>query len=259
MFAGRRFAVLGLGRNRACRRRALSRRWGADVVAWDDAQPASHADRPISRPADRTTSLRALVLSPGIPHPMPAPHPVVARPRRLGVPILVGRRNAVSRRPSVGRAAHFVGITGTNGKSTTTALLAPSSGGAGGSRCRRQLGAGARLWRSLADAGLYVLEMSSYMLERLATLRFDVASCSISAPDHLDRHGDMAGYIAAKAWIFASADAADDLRVVGIDDDPARRDGQTSAGADVAAGARPRRATTPADAWWTACCATRAA
>ena len=76
------------------------------------------------------------------------------------------------------------------------------------------LGTAALALPELGDAGVYVLEMSSYMLERLTTLRFDAAALLNLSPDHLDRHGDMAGYIAAKRHIFDRAGAA----VVGIDD-----------------------------------------
>jgi UDP-N-acetylmuramoylalanine--D-glutamate ligase len=73
----------------------------------------------------------------------------------------------------------------------------------------------------LPDNGVYVLEMSSYMLERLATLRFDVAAMLNLSPDHLDRHGDMAGYEAAKREIFARQETCD-VAVIGIDDEPSR-------------------------------------
>ena len=68
---------------------------------------------------------------------------------------------------------------------------------------------------------MYVLEMSSYMLERLATLRFDARSMLNLSPDHLDRHGDMAGYAAAKRAIF-ERQTAGDTAVIGIDDAPSR-------------------------------------
>src|SRR6202044_62227 len=107
-----------------------------------------------------------------------------------------------------GSKARFAGITGTNGKSTTTALLAhildvagvPHAAGA-------NLGPAALSLPILPDNGVYVLEMSSYMLERIATLRFDVAVMLNLTPDHLDRHGDMAGYAAAKREIFARQSA----------------------------------------------------
>ncbi len=123
---------------------------------------------------------------------------------------------------SAGSAARFVGITGTNGKSTTTALLAHILEGAGVPvAAGGNLGTAALALPLLGDAGVYVLEMSSYMLERLASLRFDVAAMLNLSPDHLDRHGDMAGYIAAKRAVFARQ-TAEDLAIVGVDDAPSR-------------------------------------
>ena len=116
------------------------------------------------------------------------------------------------------------------------------------------LGPAALALRLLPDSGIYVLEMSSYMLERLATLRFDAAAMLNLSADHLDRHGDMAGYVAAKRAIF-DRQAADDLAVVGIDDADVARDGDWLRG-------RSARVLTvsghqPADVWCDrGCCAT---
>jgi UDP-N-acetylmuramoylalanine--D-glutamate ligase len=117
--------------------------------------------------------------------------------------------------------ARFVGITGTNGKSTTTALIAKILSTSGiESAAGGNLGVPALALPAIADGGVYVLEMSSYMLERLATLRFDVAVLLNLSPDHLDRHGDMAGYAAAKRAVF-DRQGDGDVAVVGIDDDSA--------------------------------------
>ncbi len=92
-------------------------------------------------------------------------------------------------------------------------------------RCRNEAGANlgppALSLQLLPDDGVYVLEMSSYMLERLATIRFDAAAMLNLSPDHLDRHGDMAGYEAAKQQIFARQAGAD-VAVIGIDDEAGR-------------------------------------
>jgi UDP-N-acetylmuramoylalanine--D-glutamate ligase len=115
-------------------------------------------------------------------------------------------------------AARFVGITGTNGKSTTTALLAHILTTAGiPNHAGGNLGTGAMALPLLGDDGVYVLEMSSYMLERLAALRFDVACMLNLSADHIDRHGDMDGYAAAKRQIFARQTEAD-TAIVGTDD-----------------------------------------
>ncbi len=164
----------------------------------------------------------ALMLSPGIPHHLPAPHPVAARACAADIPILCDAELLFQAVRRAGSRARFVGITGTNGKSTTTALLAHMLGSAG-----RPVAAGGNLGPAalalplLGDDGVYVLEMSSFMLEQLATLRFDAAAMLNLSADHLDRHGDMKGYGRAKRAIF-DRQTADDLAVVGIDDAPSR-------------------------------------
>ncbi|CAH2599483.1 UDP-N-acetylmuramoylalanine--D-glutamate ligase [Rhodovastum atsumiense] len=219
LFAGRRFAVVGLGRNGLPAARTL-RAMGAEVVTWDDKAPAraqAEAEGLAVREPDMA-GLDALVLSPGIPHTLPAPHPLAARARAAGVPILSDADLLYQAVRASGSRARFAGITGTNGKSTTTALLAHIL-----ERTGRPVAAGGNLGTAalalprLDHDGVYVLEMSSYMLERLAALRFDIATMLNLSPDHLDRHGDMAGYARAKRSIFDRQTGAD-TAVVGIDD-----------------------------------------
>jgi UDP-N-acetylmuramoylalanine-D-glutamate ligase/very-short-patch-repair endonuclease len=223
VFRGSRFAGLGLGRNGLAVARALLA-MGAEVTAWDDT-PAARATAggvPLRDPCEGDFSPDALVLSPGIPHLLPRPHSAAVRARAAGVPILSDAELLFQAVRRTGSQARFVGITGTNGKSTTTALLAHilecagTPVAAGGN-----LGTAALALPLLPDDGVYVLEMSSYMLERLATLRFDAAAMLNLSPDHLDRHGDMAGYIAAKRAIF-DRQATGDLAVVGVDDADSR-------------------------------------
>jgi UDP-N-acetylmuramoylalanine--D-glutamate ligase len=219
VFVGMRFAVLGLGKAGLPAALAL-REMGAEVYVWDDAAPSREAARgfTVLRPCEVPDRLDALVISPGIPHALPAPHPDAAWAIKSGVPILTDAELLYRAVRAAGSKARFAGITGTNGKSTTTALLAhilnvagvPNAAGA-------NLGPAALSLPLLPDNGVYVLEMSSYMLERLATLRFDVAAMLNLSPDHLDRHGDMAGYAAAKRQIFARQDAGC-TAVVGVDD-----------------------------------------
>jgi UDP-N-acetylmuramoylalanine--D-glutamate ligase len=225
VFAGQRFAVVGLGRNGLPAARAL-RAMGAEVTAWDDSPAAREAAaREGVTPADPTAGLAAmdaLVLSPGIPHTLPAPHPIAAAARRAGVPIVSDTELLFRAVRRSGSGARFAGITGTNGKSTTTALLAHILQG-----CDTPIAAGGNLGPAalslprLGDDGVYVLEMSSYMLERIVGIRFDAAAMLNLSPDHLDRHGDMAGYAAAKMAIFARQTASD-TAVIGIDDAASR-------------------------------------
>jgi UDP-N-acetylmuramoylalanine--D-glutamate ligase len=225
LFAGRRYAVVGLGRAGIAALRALTA-MGAIVTGWDDAGYArDQAEREgflVADPTPDIGDLDALILSPGIAHTLPVPHRIAAAARAAGRPILTDAELLYQAVRLSGSRARFAGITGTNGKSTTTALLAhmletagiPCAAGA-------NLGPAALSLQLLPDSGIYVLEMSSYMLERLATLRFDSAVMLNLSPDHLDRHGDMAGYQAAKRQIFARQQQGD-TAIVGIDDELSR-------------------------------------
>ena len=221
IFANRRYAVVGLGRAGLAAMGALTA-MGATVVGWDDApfarEAAGHAEFIIADPTPDIGDFDAVILSPGIPHLLPVPHRIAVAARAAGRPIWTDAELLFQAVRASGSHARFAGITGTNGKSTTTALLAhildvagvPNAAGA-------NLGPAALSLPLLPDAGVYVLEMSSYMLERLATLRFDVACLLNLSPDHLDRHGDMAGYMAAKRQIFVRQ-MQGDVAVVGVDD-----------------------------------------
>src|SRR6185369_10205490 len=121
----------------------------------------------------------------------------------------------------LGRAqpeARYIGITGTNGKSTTTALIGHILAAAG----RRveiggNLGTPALTLAPLGSEGAYVLEASSFQLELILSLAFDIAVLLNITPDHLDRHGDMEGYVAAKRRIFARQNKAA-AAIIGVDD-----------------------------------------
>ncbi len=158
------------------------------------------------------------MLSPGIPHTHPKPHPVAAAARAAGVPIIGDVELLVQSAPDAG----YVGVTGTNGKSTTTALIGHILAASG----RRvevggNLGTAALSLEPLDRNGTYVLELSSYQLELTPSLACDVAILLNITPDHLDRHGGMAGYVAAKRRIFEHQQPAD-AAVVGIDDEICR-------------------------------------
>ena len=212
MFSGERYAVVGLGRNGlpvAHKLIAL----GAMVAVWDDNSGVFGLPA-LARPFE-LRGYTALVLSPGIADA----HPAARAARDAGVPILSDADLLYIATRRRGSAARFAGITGTNGKSTTTALLHHLLVSAGWeSAAGGNLGTPALELPDLGDAGVYVLEMSSYMLERLETLRFDVACLLNLSPDHLDRHGSMDGYAAAKRHIF-DRQGVDDVAVLGIDDE----------------------------------------
>jgi UDP-N-acetylmuramoylalanine--D-glutamate ligase len=217
-YKGQSVAVLGLGRSGTSSVRALQAS-GAEVFAWDDNEASrNQAAAAGITLTDLATSdwsaFSALILSPGIPLDHPEPHPVVRLARDAAVEI-IGDMELLARSQN---PATTIGITGTNGKSTTTALMGHVFAGASG----RQVQVGGNLGvpvldlEPLSDDGCYVLEMSSYQLDLTHSLKFDVAVLLNISPDHLDRHGGMVGYIAAKKRIFDNFESA----VIGVDDDP---------------------------------------
>ncbi len=221
-FTGKKVAVMGLGRSGLAAARALQKS-GAEVLAWDDdaakreqaAEVAAEATI-VDLAATDWSDLETLILSPGIPHTHPEPHPVALRARNASAEI-------VSDVEVLFRAhcqAGYIGVTGTNGKSTTTALISHVLGEnsvaveAGGN-----LGVPALALEPIKRPGFYVLEMSSFQLELTHSAEFDAAVLLNISADHLDRHGGLHGYIAAKKMIFAGQRAGA-TAVIGIDDEP---------------------------------------
>jgi len=155
--------------------------------------------------------LDAMVISPGIPHHYPAPHPAAKRCIDAGVPIISEVEFALRR----GRAGRWISITGTNGKSTTTALIAHILGQAGiNCSVGGNIGAAVTALKPVGADGVNVIELSSYQLEVTPSLCSDIAVIMNITPDHLDRHGGMAGYIRAKEQVLASVNT-DGLAVLG--------------------------------------------
>lgn len=223
LFAGEHFAVVGLGLNGRAAAVALGA-MGAEVTAWDDSETARAAASGVKLRDLREGEFNfdAIVLSPGIPHRLPKPHPIAERAIAAGIPILSDVELLYRAVRRSGSGARFVGITGTNGKSTTTALLAHILKQAGwNAAAGANLGPAALSLPLLPDDGIYVLEMSSYMLERLVSVRFDVAAMLNLSVDHIDRHGTMTGYAMAKRAIFDRQTDAD-LAVIGVDDQGSR-------------------------------------
>ena len=217
-FRDRAVALLGLGGSGLAAARALAA-GGARVRAWDDdpgrRRAAEAADVPLVdlRRAD-WNGVAALVLSPGIPLTHPEPHPVVTLARSAGAEV-IGDIELFARAP---RRAALAGVTGTNGKSTTTALIGHIL-----AHCGRAVEVGGNLGPPALDlaplpaGGTYVLELSSYQLDLAPSLVCDVAVLLNITPDHLDRHGDMARYVAVKRHVF-HGQGRDETAIVGVDD-----------------------------------------
>ena len=215
-------AVLGLGKSGLAAARALTAS-GAEVWAWDDSEDVRARAREQGIPIVDLTNcnwreLTTLVLSPGIPHSFPEPHPVATLARQHGVEI-IGDIELLARSQ---RDAQYLGITGTNGKSTTTALIGHILEMAG-----REAQVGGNLGYPVLDleplesGGFYVLEMSSYQLELTLSITFDVAVLLNITPDHLERHGGFEGYVAAKRSIF-HRQTKPRTAVIGVDDETCR-------------------------------------
>ncbi|AXE65437.1 UDP-N-acetylmuramoyl-L-alanyl-D-glutamate synthetase [Hyphomonas polymorpha PS728] len=223
-YAGKDVAVYGLGRTGLSAAKAL-KAGGARVHAWDDneesrakAEAAGIALSDINKRDWQTFA--ALVLSPGIPYKFPQPHRLVRMAEMTGVPVIGDMElfaRAVQALPERARPK-IVAITGTNGKSTTTALIGHILKQAGrDARVGGNIGTGVLDLAPLHSNAIYVLEMSSYQLDLVKSLRCDVAVFMNLSPDHLDRHGGMDGYQAAKMRIFQNQ-TEKDVAVIGFDD-----------------------------------------
>lgn len=216
--AGRRVGILGCARSGLAAAQAL-REAGASVLAFDDSREAVAKAVDLGcAPGgmDDVPTLAVLMASPGVPLTHPAPHPVIAAAKAAGVPIT----GDVDLFAATLGARPIVGITGTNGKSTTTALIHHLLVAAG---VDAALGGniGRPVFELEPDERAFVLELSSFQLDLCHELRCRVAVWLNLTPDHLDRHGDLAGYVAAKARIFKNQGPGD-VAVVSIDDAPSQ-------------------------------------
>ena len=210
---GKRYGVVGLGKSGRAAVNALLAS-GAEVLAWDDkieTVPEGAARHDFR--SDDWPAVEGLVWSPGIPFSHPRPHPAAIRAKAAGCPLICD----VDLLAESGTAATLVGLTGTNGKSTTTALLAHILQQAGQQAVAGgNIGAAALELPDLGRDGTYVLELSSYQLELCQTARFPVGIWLNLAPDHLDRHGGMHGYAAAKSRLWRNTQPGD-VAIVGAD------------------------------------------
>lgn len=221
-FAGRTVAVFGLARSGLATAAALEA-GGATVWAWDDGE----AGRAAATDAGFTcidlstadwSQVAALVLAPGVPLTHPEPHWTVKRAADAGVEVLGDTELFFRERLATGSKAKVIAITGTNGKSTTTALVAHILRNAGlATELGGNIGEAILGLAPLADDVVYVIELSSYQIDLTPSLHPNAAALLNISPDHLDRHGTLENYAAVKARIFAHLTSAD-TAVISVDD-----------------------------------------
>ncbi|MCW9044817.1 MAG: UDP-N-acetylmuramoyl-L-alanine--D-glutamate ligase [Alphaproteobacteria bacterium] len=216
---GKTLAVFGLARSGMATVEALLA-GGATVLAWDD----NEANRIKAEEQGATlrelstidwTDVSSLVLSPGVPLTHPEPHPVALAAQNAGVEVIGDIELLARADPNT----PIIGVTGTNGKSTTTALVAHILEEAGKRvQVGGNLGTPVLSFDRLGGKGVYVLELSSYQLDLMHETPIHTAIFLNIAPDHLDRHGDLDGYIKAKKRIFNGI-VEGGTALIGLDDE----------------------------------------
>ena len=220
-FAGKSYAVLGLARTGIATVEALVAS-GASVTAWDDREAARAAVADKATLADPLTidlaGFDGVVVSPGVPLNR---HPIADKAREAGVPV-VGDIELFAQARAGLPAHRVVGITGTNGKSTTTALIHHIVAAAGlPARLGGNIGLPILGQEPLPEGGVYVLELSSYQIDLTTSLDCDVAVLLNITPDHLDRYDGFEGYAASKARLFAMQSDGH-AAVIAVEDEPSR-------------------------------------
>ena len=220
---GRRVALFGLGGSGLSTARALAA-GGAEVAAWDDdagarARALSAGVAPVDLTALDWAGFAALILAPGVPLTHPEPHWAVERAKAAGVAVIGDIELFARERAARAPRAPFVAVTGTNGKSTTTALIA---------HILRQAGRATAMGGNIgvpildlpppSDARVHVVECSSFQIDLAPSLAPSVGALINITPDHLDRHGSLAAYGAIKERLVARSGTA----LIGLDDAPCR-------------------------------------
>ncbi|CDO58681.1 UDP-N-acetylmuramoylalanine--D-glutamate ligase [Candidatus Phaeomarinobacter ectocarpi] len=239
-FEAKRVAMFGLGRTGLGVARALEA-GGATVLCWDDGEARREEAQSEGLELHDLynadwSQIEALVLSPGVPLTHPAPHALVLAAKAAEVPVIGDMELFQRALDASGKRARMVAVTGTNGKSTTTALIGHLIRQAGGNA---QIGG--NIGRAVLDLDppedqtVYVIEISSYQLDLAPGFRPDVAVLLNITPDHLDRHGNFENYVAIKDRIFANQTARG-YAVFGIDSEPVARLCTSRCGQQAAAG-----------------------
>ena len=219
-YSGQKVAVLGLGRTGLSVVRALQK-GGADVYAWDDSAASRNNFSKEGYEVRELTGLdwnevKAFVLSPGIPYKFPEPHPVVSEAQSHNVPIIGDTELFAQWVNSIENYTRpvIIGVTGTNGKSTTTAMIAHVLKNVGFNVQKGgNIGTGFLDLSPIIDNSVFVLELSSYQLDLTKKLRSDIAILLYVSSDHIDRHGNFDNYVHAKKQIFRNQ-TKQDLAVI---------------------------------------------
>jgi UDP-N-acetylmuramoylalanine--D-glutamate ligase len=218
-FAGRKVAVFGLARSGIVSAEAL-RAGGAEVACWDDGEAGRAAAAKAGLPlVDLKTAdwsqFAALVLAPGVPLTHPKPHWTVERAKQAGAEIIGDIELFFRERAKVCPECPVIAITGTNGKSTTTALIAHVLRSAGKDvQMGGNIGVGVLALEPPAKDRYFVIEMSSFQIDLTPGLKPTVGVLLNITPDHLDRHGTMENYQAIKQRVPGTAQRG----IIGIED-----------------------------------------
>ncbi|MEO0412367.1 MAG: UDP-N-acetylmuramoyl-L-alanine--D-glutamate ligase [Pseudomonadota bacterium] len=219
--SGQTVGVLGLGASGLATARALTAS-GVTVLCWDDAQKGRDAatEEGFTVAELPIPGIGLLVSSPGIPIAYPRPHPVIAKALAASIAVIGDVELFAQTRPAL-PSHQVIAITGTNGKSTTTALIGHCLESAG---IAAQIGGnfGPPVLSLEPNGGVYVLEMSSFQLEQTQSLASDIAIFLNLTPDHGDRYGSFADYGAAKQRLF-DMQGDNNTAVIALDDDEGRR------------------------------------
>ncbi|MFC5069238.1 UDP-N-acetylmuramoyl-L-alanine--D-glutamate ligase [Flaviflagellibacter deserti] len=218
-FRGRTVALFGLGGSGLSTARALIA-GGAEVIAWDDGAAGLEKAKAAGIPTENLREidfgrLDALILSPGVPLTHPVPHWTVDKAKAAGVEIIGDIELFCRERRAIDPEAPFIAITGTNGKSTTTALIGHILRSAGlDAQIGGNIGTPILDLAPPSSGRVHVIECSSYQIDLAPTLDPTVGVMLNLSEDHLERHGTMENYAAIKERLVAGAGTA----VIGIDD-----------------------------------------
>ena len=221
-FAGKRVAVFGLGSSGLLAARAM-KEGGADVVAFDDDQKKiSDAQAAGLKTQDLRevdwSGIAALLLAPGVPLTHPEPHWTVTLAREANVEVIGDIELFCRERAISGRECPLIAITGTNGKSTTTALIAHLINSAGrDAQMVGNIGVPVLALQLFGPGRAYVLEVSSYQIDLAPSLRPTVGVLLNVTEDHIDRHGSIENYAAIKERLPANVEAGG-TAVIDVDD-----------------------------------------